>query len=216
MRRNAGEGTRVTTDAGASHCVSKHSRPRALVPVERDEPGLVSLVQQGDVAAFGELVKRYADRAYGVALSIVGTSQDAEDVVQTAFIRALERIDQLRPGSPFGPWFYSVLRSTALNLRRREGLRRHEEIPDATAGGGRPDADLDRTLTREQVLGALEMLPEQQRTAVVLYDLEGFSHREVAESLGVAVGTSRAHVHHGRKALRELLGPVVELNEGEN
>jgi len=186
------------------------------VPVERDEPGLVSLVQQGDVAAFGELVKRYTDRAYGVALSIVGTPQDAEDVVQTSFIRALERIDQLRPGSPFGPWFYSVLRSTALNLRRREGLRRHEEIPDATAGGERPDADLDRTLTREQVLAALETLPEQQRTAVVLYDLEGFSHREVAESLGVAVGTSRAHVHHWRKALRELLGPVVELNEGDN
>lgn len=185
------------------------------MPVERDEPGLVSLVQQGDVAAFGELVQRYTDRAFGVALSIVGTPQDAEDTVQTAFIRALGRIDQLRPGSPFGPWFYSVLRSTALNLRRREGLRTHEAIPEATAGGGRPDYDLDRTLTREQVLSALETLPEQQRTAVVLYDLEGFSHREVAESLGVAVGTSRAHVHHGRKALRELLGPVIELNEGE-
>ncbi len=180
------------------------------MPVERDEPGLVSLVQQGDVEAFGELVERYADPAYGVALSITRSPQDAEDAVQTAFIRALGRIDQLRPGSPFGPWFYSVLRSTALNLRRREGLRSHEVIPDATAGGGRPDDDLERTLAREKVLAALETLPEQQRTAVVLYDLEGFSHREVAESLGVAAGTSRAHVHHGRKALRVLLGPDVE------
>ncbi len=183
------------------------------MPVERDEPGLVGLVQQGDVEAFGELVKRYTDRAYGVALSIVGTPQDAEDAVQTAFIRAMERIDQLRPGSPFGPWFYSVLRSTALNLRRRESLRTHEAIPHVTAGGRRPDDDLDHALTREQVLAALETLPEQQRTAVVLYDLEGFSHREVAESLGVAVGTSRAHVHHGRKALRDLLGPIVELTD---
>ena len=180
------------------------------MPVERDEPGLVSLVQQGDVAAFGELVERYADPAYGVALSITGSPQDAEDAVQTAFIRALGKIDQLRPGSPFGPWYYTVLRSTALNLRRREGLRSHEAIPDATAGGRRPDDELERSLTREQVLAALETLPEQQRTAVVLYDLEGFSHREVAESLGVAVGTSRAHVHHGRKALRALLGPIVD------
>ncbi|MDH3428339.1 MAG: RNA polymerase sigma factor, partial [Gemmatimonadota bacterium] len=159
------------------------------MPVERDEPGLVGLVQQGDAAAFGELVDRYAEAAYGVALSIVGTPQDAEDAVQSAFIRALTRIDQLRPGSPFGPWFYSVLRSTALNLRRREGLRSHGEVPDTTAGSGRPDEDLERTLARQHVLAALETLPEQQRTAVVLYDLQGFSHREVAESLGVAVGT---------------------------
>lgn len=182
---------------------------------EHDEPTLVGLVQRGDTAAFGTLVERYSGKAYGVALSIVGTPQDAEDAVQTAFIRALGRIEQLRPGSPFGPWFYSVLRSTALNLRRREGLRAHPAIPDAAAGGGRPDEELDRTLTRERVLDALETLPEQQRTAVVLYDLQGFSHKEVAESLGVAVGTSRAHVHHGRKALRELLGPVIELTEGE-
>lgn len=183
--------------------------------VDHDEPGLVSLVKQGDTAAFGTLVERYSGKAYGVALSIVGTPQDAEDAVQTAFIRALGRIGQLSAGSPFGPWFYSVVRSTALNLRRREGLRAHPAIPDATAGGERPDVELDRTLTRERVLEALETLPEQQRTAVVLYDLQGFSHKEVAESLGVAVGTSRAHVHHGRRALRDILGPAIELIEGE-
>ena len=184
--------------------------------VEQDEPGLVSLVQRGDTSAFGTLVERYSGKAYGVALSIVGTPQDAEDAVQTAFVRALGRIGQLRPGSPFGPWFFSVLRSTALNLRRREGLRSHPAIPDTTAGEDQPDRELDRTLTRERVLEALETLPEQQRTAVVLYDLQGFSHKEIAESLGVAAGTSRAHVHHGRRALRDILGPVIELTEGES
>ena len=187
-----------------------------MVPTgQRDEPELVALVQGGDARAFDELVRRYLERGYAVALSILGTPQDAEDAVQSGFIRALERIDQLRPGSPFGPWFYRVLRSTALNLRRREGLRSHEEIPLSAAGGGDPARDLERSITRERVVEALGRLPEQQRTAVTLYDLEGYSHQEVAEVLGVAVGTSRAHVHHGRRALRELLGPVVETTEEE-
>lgn len=187
-----------------------------MVPTgRRDEPELVELVQGGDSAAFDELVHRYLDRGYAVALSILGAPQDAEDAVQTAFIRALERIDQLRAGSPFGPWFYSVLRSTALNLRRREGLRSHEEIPGSASGGSDPERDLARTLTRERVLEALAELPEQQRTAVALYDLEGYSHHEVAEVLGVAVGTSRAHVHHGRRALRARLGPMREWQEEE-
>lgn len=178
-----------------------------------DEPGLVSLVQQGDAEAFDELVRKYTDRGYAVALSIVGNELDAEDAVQTAFIRALERIEQLRPGSPFGPWFYSVLRSTALNLRRREKLRTHDEIPAGAAGGPNPERDLQRSLLRSRVLAALAELPEQQRTAVTLYDLEGYSHNEVAEVLGVAVGTSRAHVHHGRRALRRSLGPLIERGE---
>ena len=182
---------------------------------QREEAALVRLVKAGDAGAFDELVLRYLDRGYAVALSILGSPQDAEDAVQTAFIRALERIEQLRDGSPFGPWFYSVLRSTALNLRRRESLRTHEEIPRGAAGGSEPERELDRTLAREEVLAALADLPEQQRTAVMLYDLEGYSHQEVAEILGVAVGTSRAHVHHGRNALRERLRPLIEMPEGD-
>lgn len=202
-------------------CRPDHATPPGenvlgMVPTgRRDETKLVELVQDGDADAFDELVRRYLDRGYAVALSILGVPQDAEDAVQTAFIRALERIDQLRQGSPFGPWFYSVLRSTALNLRRRESLRSHEEIPVSTSGGPSPERDLARTITRDRVLGALAELPEQQRTAVMLYDLEGYSHQEVAEVLGVAVGTSRAHVHHGRKALRGKLGPLFEPAEME-
>lgn len=187
-----------------------------MVPTaQRDEAELVARVQGGDAPAFDELVRRYLERGYVVALSILGSEQDAEDALQSAFIRALERIDQLRPGSPFGPWFYRVLRSTALNLRRREGLRTHEEIPVGAAGGSDPEQDFEREMTRRSVLAALAELPEQQRTAVTLFDLEGYSHQEIATILDVAVGTSRAHVHHGRKALRERLGPVVEGIDGD-
>lgn len=170
------------------------------------EPDLVRAVQAGDESAFGRLVEMYLDEAHAVALGILRHRQDAEDAVQEAFIRALDRIDQLSDGSPFGPWFYRVLRSTCLNLLRREKLRSHEEIPHDASGGSNPERETDRRLTRQKVLAAMEDLPEMQRTAVMLYDLEGYSHREVGEILDVAEGTSRAHVHHGRKALRELLG----------
>jgi RNA polymerase sigma-70 factor (ECF subfamily) len=171
-----------------------------------DEPTLVRRVQRGDEAAFGALVERYLDSGFVAAMAVLGNSHDAEDAVQNAFIRALERIDQLQPGSPFGPWFYRVLRSTALNLRRREVLRSHEEIPASASLGSNPAKELDRGMTREMIRDALAELPEMQRMAVTLYDLEGYSHREIAGILGTAVGTSRAHVHHGRKALRSRLG----------
>ncbi|MCK5448130.1 MAG: RNA polymerase sigma factor [Gemmatimonadetes bacterium] len=174
-----------------------------------EEQTLVRQVQNGSENAFGSLVDRYLDEAYAVAVSVLRDVHDAEDAVQSAFIRALERIDQLKPGSPFGPWFYRVLRSTCLNLRRREALRRHEEIPVSAAGGPDPEKDLQRELTRERVVIALGELPEMQRLAVTLYDLEGYSHQEIGGILGIAVGTSRAHVHHARRALRRLIGPDV-------
>ncbi|MCL7937348.1 MAG: RNA polymerase sigma factor [marine benthic group bacterium] len=171
-----------------------------------DEPTLVRRVKAGDETAFGTLVERYMDTGFAAALSVLGNPQDAEDAVQNAFIRALERIDQLKPGSPFGPWFFRVLRSTALNLRRREILRTHEEIPASASARSNPAREWEKGLTRQTVLSALSELPEMQRLAVTLYDLEGYSHKEIAGILDIAVGTSRAHVHHGRKSLRLRLG----------
>lgn len=181
-----------------------------------EEQVLVRAVQQGDEDAFGALVDRYLESAYATALSVLRNTHDAEDAVQSAFIRALERIDQLKPGSPFGPWFYRVLRSTCLNLRRREALRSHEEIPVSAAGGRDPERDLQDELTRESVMLALGELPEMQRLAITLYDLEAYSHQEIGEILGIAVGTSRAHVHHARRALRRLLGPEVGMEDGDH
>lgn len=172
-----------------------------------DEPAIVAEVQAGDERAFGVLVERYLDSAFATALVLLRNAHDAEDAVQNAFIRALQRIDQLKAGSPFGPWFYRVLRSTCLNLRRRESLRAHEEIPGSAAGRTDPGRELEARLLRSRVLEALRELPEMQRMAVMLYDLEGYTHQEVAEILGIAVGTSRAHVHHARRSLRRIIGP---------
>lgn len=194
------------SDRGSTSGIA--STERDAHPRGADEPVLVTAVQAGDARAFETLVERYLDPAFAVSVSILRHEQDAEDAVQAAFIRALERIDQLRPGSRFGPWFYRVLRSTCLNLRRREALRTHSELSEAASGGDDPHRELERTESREQVLAALSQLPQRQRMAVILYDLEGYDHGEIAEILDIAIGTSRANLHHGRRALRKAL---VEL-----
>ena len=191
---------------------SRTAEPDAAVNRQSSEDsGVLLRLARGDADAAQETIRVFGGLVWSIALRFTHERADAEDAVQEAFIRALERIDQLSDGSPFGPWFYRVLRSTCLNLLRREKLRDHEEIPHDASGERNPEQETDRRLTRQKVLAAMEELPEMQRTAVTLYDLEGYSHREIADILDVAEGTSRAHVHHGRKALREILG-----DEGED
>lgn len=210
---HAPDGVQATSDpeaaaypeAGADPAAPRRVPDTRMTDERRDEPELVRAVQEGDESAYGALVDRYLDQAYALAMSILQSPADAQDAVQDAFIRALERIDHLQEGSPFGPWFYRVLKTTSLNLRRREELRRGEPIPLSASGSRNPGRDLEENLTRRRVLDAVGELPEKQRLAVTLYDLEGYSHREVADILDIAVGTSRAHVHHGRQTLRRLL-----------
>lgn len=177
--------------------------------VPDDEPRLVLSVQEGDRRAFGRLVDRYLEEAYAVAVGILHRSHAAEDAVQNAFLRALDRIDDLEPGSPFGPWFFRVLRSVCYNARRRESRQPEGSIPPGTSGGSDPEEEALRRLDRARVLDALGDLPERQRSAVLLYDIQGYSHSEIGEILGISPGTSRAHLHHGRKKLRQALGAEV-------
>ncbi len=85
-------------------------------------------------------------------------------------------------------------------------LRTHSELTDTAASSDNPHREFERSSARERVLTALEQLPERQRTAVLMYDLEGYDHADIAEILEIAVGTSRANLHHGRQALRRILG----------
>lgn len=177
-----------------------------------DEPDLVRAVQEGSRPAFGRLVDRYLEEAYGVALGILHRSHAAEDAVQNAFLRALRRIDDLKPGSPFGPWFFRVLRSVCYNARRREKRQPDSSIPAGASARSNPEEEALRRLDRARVIDALQELPERQRTAVLLYDMQGYSHAEIGEILGISAGTSRAHLHHGRKKLRKALG--TEMLDG--
>lgn len=171
-----------------------------------DEAALVERVRRGDAAAFDTLVTRYMRRAFSVAFRVMGRKEDAEDLVQDAFLAVLQRIDQFEAGRPFAPWFFRVLVNRGLNARKARSLRATDEIPEAVAAHGpSPEREAERGELRDRLRAALDTLPERQRMVVELYELEGFAGPEIAEILEISDGTVRWHLHEARKALRRAL-----------
>ncbi len=195
--------------------LNKNARFRVRVSAlrERTDGELVRAALGGRSDAFGVLVTRYMRPGYLVALSVTGNPEDAEDVSQEAFLVALKRLEDCRDPEKFGGWFLTIVRNRARNLLRREKLRRGEELsPEISPGSGGPDEDLKRWEIRERLEKGLEGLSEIRREVLLLHDLEGWKHREIAEKLGIPDGTVRSHLHFARKHLKEHLeaqeGPI--------
>lgn len=167
---------------------------------------LVRRAREGDARAFGQLVGRYQRAAYAVALSVVGKHEDAEDAAQEGFLVALERLEECRNPDRFGGWLLTIVRNRSKNLIRRESLRETDEVPPgARSRTPTPDRVTETVELRELLEQAMQELPEVQREIVMLHDLEGWKHREIAERLDLPPGTVRSHLHFARKALRTAL-----------
>jgi RNA polymerase sigma-70 factor (ECF subfamily) len=144
--------------------------------------------------------------AYLVALSVTGNVQDAEDVAQEAFLVALRRLEDCRDPERFGGWFLTIVRNRSRNLVRRERLRRGDELtPEISPGKGGPEEDLRRGEIRRSLEEGLVGLSDVRKEVLLLHDLEGWKHREIAEKLGIPDGTVRSHLHFARKHLRDRL-----------
>ncbi len=181
---------------------------------ERTDAELVRRARDGDGEAFGVLVERYQRAAYSVAVAITGRHQDAEDVAQEAFIVALERLEDCRNPSRFAGWFLTTVRNRARNLIRRERLRAASQIPPSTPSDERgPAARSAQAELRERLRQALDGVSEVQREIVLLHDLEGWKHKEIADRLGIPSGTVRSHLHFARKALRAELSDWKDHEE---
>ena len=143
-----------------------------------------------------------------MALAIVGEIDGAEDVSQEAVVYAMERIDECREPARFGAWLRQIVRSRARNYVRDQRRRRHSPIEGVVAADHRPSPaqDAERADLRARLLSALALLPEQRREIVLLHDLEGWTHREIADSMDLPAGTVRSHLHHARRTLRQHLG----------
>jgi RNA polymerase sigma-70 factor, ECF subfamily len=167
---------------------------------------LVRRSRRGDRAAFGELVRRYRRAAYAVALSVTRAHEDAEDAAQEAFLVALDRLEDCRDPERFSAWFLTIVRNRSRNLIRREQLRDGEPMPfSVESPDPGPVLRLERAELRRALMEAVERLSDAQREVLLLHDLEGWKHREIAARLEMPAGTVRSHLHYARKRLRRLL-----------
>jgi RNA polymerase sigma-70 factor (ECF subfamily) len=184
---------------------------------QTDDADLVRRAKAGDREAFGVLVGRYMKAAYSVALAVIGRHEDAEDAAQESFLVALQHIEECRNPERFGAWLLTTVRNRAKNLLRRESIRASDPIPlDARSSGPLPDRDAESEEVLQSLKQALSGLPQVQREVVLLHDLQGWKHREIAERLGLPEGTVRSHLHFARKALRTALaGPHSEDRAGD-
>lgn len=179
---------------------------------DAEEAMAIARVLDGEPAAFELLVRRYLRPAFTIAHRLLGRREDAEDVVQEAFLAALTNLDSFDRSRRFGPWFYRIVWTRGLNLRKAQSRRRTESlevVEPATAAPG-PAAEAEQASLKAAVSEALGRLPQKQRVVVQLFDLDGFSGAEIAEMLGLSPGTVRWYLHQGRRALRELLAPLRE------
>ncbi len=192
--------------------VTKHpaATAGAGAPAGRqDEVALIERCRRGDLGAFEELYRLHAGRLYSVALRLVGNAADAEDLLQEIFLAAHRKLDTFRGESALGTWLYRLATNLCLDhLRSRSGRSRQvtDALDDEAGLMDTSSATLaEQTVTRMDLERALARLPEGCRAAFVLHDIEGLEHREVAEVLGVAEGTSKSQVHKARLKLRVLL-----------
>lgn len=173
---------------------------------EMRDAELAALAQAGDREAFGELARRYAASARRVARAVLGNLEDADDAAQDGFLSALRHLGRYDPNRPFGPWLLRIVANAATDRLRRRRVRTADAIPPTLAARDPgPDRETDRSALHGALRQGLAALPERQRVAVVLFDVEGYTHAEIAQVLGIPVGTVRSHVFHARRALRTAL-----------
>ena len=168
---------------------------------------LARLAAGGDMQAFESIYRRHAGRVHGVIARLVGgQGARAEDLTQEAFVRMWQALPQFRFESAFTTWLHRLAVNTALmELRSRRGGPRFDEDEDALEDIGLPDSAGHGAALTMDLERAVATLPPRARAVLVLHDVEGWKHEEIAQELGMAVGSSKAQLHRARHLLRAKL-----------
>jgi RNA polymerase sigma-70 factor (ECF subfamily) len=167
---------------------------------------LIARHGDGDTAAFGVLVARHRDRAWAVALRTTGNPEDAGDAVQEAFVKAYRTVASFRGDALFTTWLHRIVVNACLDIMRRSRTRPTLPLDETAAALADPADPVGRLDAGHEVVAALARISPDQRAAIVLVDVEGYSVEEAAAVLGVPTGTVKSRCHRGRIQLAELLG----------
>ena len=170
---------------------------------------LIARVQAGDPAGEREFYDRHIDRVYRLIYRMSGRSDLALEWTQDTFIRAFDRIGQFRGDSALASWVHSIAVSVTLNGLRTHKRREAFSAPlDEAMGAGRWSSDSEPDL-KVRMREAIDALPTGTRTVFVMHDVEGYTHEEIGEHLGVAIGTSKSQLSRAREKLRVALAPFA-------
>lgn len=196
---------------------------------ERDvDAVLVERVQQGDKNAFGLLVRKYERKIYRLIARLVRDPAEVEDVAQEAFIKAYRALPQFRGESAFYTWLYRIAVNTAKNHLQASNRRPSAKPESALSDDAEPFDETDNLSdinTPEAVIAsrqiadtvnlAIEALPEELRTAIVLREIEGLSYEEIAQTMGCPIGTVRSRIFRAREAIAQRLRPLLDTREDQ-
>ena len=189
--------------------------------MEQTDALLIEDILEGDMAALAALVEKYKRMVYRVAIKITQNHEDADDVVQDAFLKVYDAIHTFRMDASFETWLYKVVVNLSINAVKRQKRRRECALSEGMLAEAAvdvkrraklhadPHIHAEKQELREWVTKAVDSLPFHHRTVVILHEFEGLTHAEIATILNCSEGTVRSRLHYARKRLRERLKPYV-------
>ena len=211
------EKEKVTTEVSETSTTAVAELTQRFLSPE-EEKTIIRNVQEGDVAAFEQLVNSYKQKAYYVALGFVANHEDALDLSQDAFVKAFKAIKTFDLNSPFFPWFYKIIKNHCLNYIkknqrvRNDSLEELEEETFAQFEDDRPDprdqyADAEQ---RQHLWKAIDKLKPDFREIIIMKHFHNLSYKEIAEALDIPIGTVMSRLFTARQDLRELMMELID------
>jgi len=178
--------------------------------VDENTDELVARAKAGDREAFNELVRGSYQLVYALALRLTGNEQDAADVVQDTYVRAFRGLRKFREDARFSTWLHRITANTAFTLRERRKRHAHRDLDDINdllddSLEADPAQVAESGALRDRLVEALNALPSRLRSVVVLRDVHGMSHREIADELDITESAAKVRLHRARAKLRDVL-----------
>lgn len=184
---------------------------------------LVERAKRGDVEAFEQLISQHQKTVYNIAYRLTGNHEDASDVAQEAFIRAYSSLAEFRGDSSFATWLYRIVNNACLDELRKRKRQRVTYIDESvtmddgemsrqladTADG--PEQALERVEIQRAVQDSIKSLDDEYRVVLVMRDIQGYSYNEIADALGINLGTVKSRLNRARHALKEKFGSLELL-----